>query len=225
MILTTFCLYIEGIEFVVLGLLMCIAVVIYAAVFHLHDFLAKSSPITADILVVEGWLPDYAIEAAAKEFSNGGYQKLITIGGALPRGFYLSEYQNFAELAAATLITIGISPVHILVVADPSQSPGRTASAATILDRWIATSELQITALNLFTLGPHARRSWLLFKQILEPEIAVGIIASEPLNYNSNSWWHSSEGFRTVISELLAYLYVPISNTIFYVRERLVAFG
>jgi hypothetical protein len=213
MLLTTFCIHIEGIEIVALVLLMmCIAVAIWLAIVNLHAFLAKNAPVTASVLVVEGWLPDYALESVAAEFKHGAYQKLITIGGALPRGFYLSEYQNFAELSAATLIAIGVNPVHILVVADPSQSPGRTASTATILDRWLATSELQITALNLFTLGTHARRSYLLFKQILEPEIAVGIIASEPLNYDANRWWHSSEGFRTVISELLAYLYVRIFN-------------
>jgi uncharacterized SAM-binding protein YcdF (DUF218 family) len=213
MLINTFYIRIDAIALVILLLLtIFIAVILVFTILNLHTFLAKNSPIKADVLVVEGWLPDYAIEAAATEFKNGAYQKLITIGGAIPRGFYLCEYQNFAELSAATLIAIGVDPANILVVADPSQSPGRTTSAATILDQWLATSELPITALNLFTLGTHARRSYLLFKRILEPEIAVGIIASEPLNYDSNSWCHSSEGFRTVISELLAYLYVRIFN-------------
>ena len=192
MLLTTFCIHIQDIHIIAsILLMMCIGVAICLAILNLHPFLAKNAPIKAAVLVVEGWLPDYAIEAAAAEFKHGAYQKLMTIGGAIPRGFYLSEYQNFAELSAATLIAIGVNPAHILIVADPSQSPGRTASAATILDRWLATSGLQITAINLFTLGTHARRSYLLFKHILAPEIAVGIIASEPLNYDSNRWWHS----------------------------------
>jgi hypothetical protein len=211
MLLTTFCIHIKGIEIIALLLpIICITIAIWLTIVNLHAFLAKNAPIAASVLVVEGWLPDYALESVAAEFKNGAYQKLITIGGALPRGFYLSEYQNFAELSAATLIAIGVNPVHILVVTDPSQSPGRTASTATILDRWLATSELQITALNLFTLSTHARRSWLLFKKILEPEISVGIIAGEQLDYDSKSWWRSSEGVRTVISELIAYLYVRI---------------
>ena len=212
MLITTFCIQIEGIVIELVLLTICVTAAIGLAILNIHAFLAKNSPIKADVLVVEGWLPDYAIRSAATEFKNGSYQKLITIGGSLPRGFYLSEYQNFAELAAATLVAIGVEPVHIFIVADPSQSPGRTSSSAAILARWLSTSNLQITALNLFTLGTHSRRSWLLFKKILAPQISIGIISVEPLNYNPKSWWHSSEGFRTVISELLAYLYVRIST-------------
>jgi hypothetical protein len=211
MLITTFCIRVDGIALVALAfLIICTTTIIGVAILNLHPFLAKNSPIKADVLVVEGWLPDYAIEAAAIEFKNGDYQKLITIGGSLPRGFYLSKYQNFAELAAATLVAIGVDPDRILIVTELSQSPGRTSSSAANLDRWLATSEQQVSSLNLFTLGTHARRSWLLFRETLEPQISIGIVSAAPLNYDPNTWWHSSEGFRTVISELLAYLYVCI---------------
>jgi hypothetical protein len=179
---------------------------------QIHSFLAKNAPVAADVLVVEGWLPDYALQSAAIEFKQGAYQQLITVGSKIPRGVYLSEYDNFAALAAATLIAIGVDPQRISIVTDTSSTPGRTANAAALLDRWLTTSELQIAALNLFTLGTHARRSWLLFDRLLAPKLLVGIIAVEPLNYNTQSWWHSSEGVRTVISELLAYLSVRIGK-------------
>jgi hypothetical protein len=211
MLITTFCVRIDGIAIGTLAFLTIFTIAIISfATLNLHAFLAINSPIKADVLVVEGWLPDYAIEAAAIEFKNGSYQKLITIGGSIPRGLYLSEYQNFAELAAATLTAIGVDPERLFIVADTSQSPGRTSGAAAILDLWLATSEPQISAIDLFTLGTHARRSWLLFNNTLNPQISVGILSAEPLNYDPNSWWHSSEGFRTVVSELLAYLYVRI---------------
>ncbi|NJL42483.1 MAG: DUF218 domain-containing protein [Pseudanabaena sp. SU_2_4] len=188
----------------------CLTALGSLAILNIHPFLAKSSPINADILVVEGWLPDYAIQSAVTEFKQGSYHKLITIGGSLPRGFYLSEYKTFAELAAATLIALGVDREQLIVVSDPSQSQSRTYNSAVILNQWLSTSELQIKSLNIYTLGTHARRSWLLFKEVLEPQISVGIVANEPLNYDSKNWWHSSEGIRTVISELLAYLYVRI---------------
>jgi DUF218 domain len=211
MLITTFCIQIG--EMTIVGLvlfLVCVTALLSFVILNIHAFLAKSSPVNADVLVVEGWLPDYALQSALAEFRQGSYRKLITIGGSLPRGFYLSEYENFAELAAATLTAIGLDREQILIVADPSESQSRTYSSAVILDRWLSTSQLQITAINLFTLGTHARRSWLLFKETLEPQISVGIIATEPLNYDLKSWWRSSEGVRTVISELLAYLYVHI---------------
>lgn len=210
MLTTTLCIPIDPIKIATIGAILVIIIAIssLAMCLQLHSFLAKTAPVAADVLVVEGWLPDYALQSAAMEFKQGGYQQLITVGSPMPRGIYLSEYDNFAELAAATLTAIGVDPTRISIVADPSLMPNRTASTAILLDRWLTTSELQIAALNLFTLGTHARRSWLLFDRLLAPKILVGIIAVEPLNYDAQSWWHSSEGVRTVISELLAYLYV-----------------
>jgi hypothetical protein len=42
---------------------------------------------------------------------------------------------------------------------------------------------------------------------VLNPEIKVGIIAAEPQDYNPQEWWKSSEGFRTVTGEIIAYIY------------------
>jgi hypothetical protein len=47
----------------------------------------------------------------------------------------------------------------------------------------------------------------LLFKKTLEPKIKVGVIAAKTTNYDSKKWWVSSEGFRTMISETIAYIY------------------
>ncbi len=40
---------------------------------HLHSFLAKNVPINADISVVKGELPDYALKALMNEFEQGSY--------------------------------------------------------------------------------------------------------------------------------------------------------
>jgi hypothetical protein len=47
---------------------------------NLSDYLSKSEPIKANVLVVEGWLPDYALEMAYKEFQKTGYEYIITTG-------------------------------------------------------------------------------------------------------------------------------------------------
>ncbi|WP_020533987.1 carbohydrate-binding domain-containing protein [Flexithrix dorotheae] len=46
----------------------------------IHGFLSVSNPIKAKILVVEGWLPNYALEEAAKEFTENDYDFIITTG-------------------------------------------------------------------------------------------------------------------------------------------------
>lgn len=43
-------------------------------------FLSKSKKVKANILIVEGWLPQYAVEMAYKEFSNNRYDLIITTG-------------------------------------------------------------------------------------------------------------------------------------------------
>ena len=83
------------------GLLGAIACLIYWIV-HLPDFLCLNAPIDADVLVVEGWIPDHAVKGVISEFHQKNYRRVITTGPPLGKGFYLSEYKNYAELTAAT---------------------------------------------------------------------------------------------------------------------------
>ncbi|MDY7008472.1 MAG: hypothetical protein SWX82_32270 [Cyanobacteriota bacterium] len=39
--------------------------------FNIYSFLAVTSPIEADILIVEGWMSDYAVKLAIAEFHRG----------------------------------------------------------------------------------------------------------------------------------------------------------
>ena len=174
---------------------------------NLHEFLAKHDPVTADILVVEGWLPDYALKAAIEEFQSGEYTTIITLGAPLPRGSYLSEYKNFAELSAATLIALGLNPEKLLTVPVDYSQEYRTKNEAIALKNYFATEDNLPQSLNIFTLGPHARRTWLVFNSVFPAPIVVGILATQPLNYESKGWWKSSDGARAVIGEVIAYLY------------------
>ena len=40
--------------------------------------------------------------------------------------------------------------------------------------------------------------------------VNIGIMATDNINYNANRWWKSSAGVRTVIYEVIAYMYVNI---------------
>src|SRR5438552_13954182 len=60
----------------------------------LHPFLAKSQLVHSPVLVVEGWLPDYALQQAVSEFREKGYERLIVVGGPIEIGASLSEYKT-----------------------------------------------------------------------------------------------------------------------------------
>jgi len=57
------------------------------------------------------------------------------------------------------------------------------------------------------TLGPHARRSRLLFQKAFGKEVKVGVISVEDRDYDPAHWWRSSEGVREVLGEAIAYFY------------------
>jgi hypothetical protein len=190
-----------------LVLLLCIAALLLFCVTHIHSFLALNAPIKADVLVVEGWIQDHAIEKAIAEFERGNYQKLITTGAPLSKGYYLAEYNNFAELAAATLVTLGFDRDKLIAVPGPKVQKDRTAAAAVAVSQWISAANLPIKSINLYTEDVHARRSWLIYKQALAPDIKVGVIAIHSIDYDPKHWWTYSAGVRKIISELIAYLY------------------
>ncbi len=193
---------------------LCIVGSIIFTVTHIHPFLAVNSPIKADVLVVEGWLPDYALKDALTEFENGSYKKVVTTGVPLPTGYYLAQYKTFAQLSAATLNALGLEQEKLTAVPAPDVIKDRTYASAVAFRQWLLNSSFKIESINLFTLDVHTRRSWLLFKQVLAPKIKVGAIAAKTLEYDPNQWWTSSEGVRSVISETIAYIYARfISST------------
>ena len=46
-----------------------------------QPFLAATHRVDADTLVVEGWVHDYVIRTAVKEFTTGSYQRVFSTGG------------------------------------------------------------------------------------------------------------------------------------------------
>lgn len=72
--------YNKGIK-VVISLLALFIVFVYTG---LQPFLSENEPAAdAQVLVVEGWLTDYALKAAMKEFRSHPYQVLVTTGGPI----------------------------------------------------------------------------------------------------------------------------------------------
>ena len=177
------------------------------AIAQIHDFLAVSQPIKAEALILEGWTDDLVIEGAITEFKQGNYQLLLTTGGTIGKGYYLAKYKTLAELAAATLIALKFPPDRIVAIPTPPVKTDRTAASAKAVKEWIYRSKIDIRAVNIYSYDVHTRRSWLIFKTILEPEVKVGAIAHPAIDYDEKKWFTSSAGVRAIISETIAYLY------------------
>ena len=189
-----------------IGIFGAIALLIWSILFKLEPFLAHTAPVKADILIVEGWIGDDGIIGAMEEFKSHPYQLLITAGSNFGRGEYLSEYKDFAHLSKATLVTLGFDPEKIQPIPTPTAIRDRTLTSAVEVQKWLRQKKLKPQGINLYTVDVHSRRTWMLYKQILAP-IPVGIISHPPQDYDPQRWWGTSEGFRKVFSESLAYLY------------------
>jgi hypothetical protein len=69
-----------------------IVLIVFVGIFNqsLSESLSRTSRVNADILLVEGWLPQYAIEMAYKEFKEHGYTQIVTTGLRTPDFFMMS---------------------------------------------------------------------------------------------------------------------------------------
>lgn len=174
---------------------------------YVSAFLATSHPTYGEILVVEGWMPDSVLTQAVSFFNKHNYKLLVTSGGPLTEGSYLSEYATYAELTAATLTKLGVKQSLIVPVAAPPVRRDRTFASALAVNDWLSRSNVSVTSVDVFSMGAHARRTQWLFQRALGDKISVGVIAAPHPEYDANKWWVSSAGVRTVIGETIAYLY------------------
>jgi hypothetical protein len=73
------------------ALLFFLAVLIFFFNTETDEWLSRSSPVNANIILVEGWLSRNASRDAIKEFNEGNYETLVITGGPLNEVFNLSE--------------------------------------------------------------------------------------------------------------------------------------
>ncbi len=194
-----------------LSLVLAIALSSWLLLTRLEGFFSYSAPVAAEILVVEGWITDNGIIGSMAEFELHPYQLLITAGSNFGRGEYLSEYKDFAHLSEATLITLGFDSEKIQPIPTPRAKRDRTLTSALEVKKWLQQNQVYPSGINVYSENVHGRRSWLIYKKALEPEIKVGIISHPGENYDPKRWWASSEGFKRITSEILSYLYTKIS--------------
>lgn len=190
----------------VLALVICTLIVV-VLVTAVHPFLSLTSPVAADVLVVEGWVADHALESAAKEFQARKCNRLYSTGGPISKGSYLAQYKTFADLGAATLCKLGLDSNAVVSVPAPATRMDRTYQSAIALRQWFADAGQRVSGLNVVTIGAHARRTRLLYKRAFGREVAVGVIAVPTSEYDPECWWKYSAGLRTVVGEASGYVY------------------
>lgn len=173
-----------------------------------YPFLGVTKRVEADVLVVEGWIHDYAVRASLLEFTEGRYREVIATGGPFPgTGPFVNVHQTTAGVTGARLVALGIAPERVRIVPTRTVDRDRTYNSALELRKWARQQGRELRSINIVTEAFHARRTRMLFQMALGADVEVGIIAIPNPDYNPMRWWKVSEGVREVLSESIAYLY------------------
>ena len=152
-------------------------------------------------------MTDRGFEAVMDEARRGGYERLYVTGGPIQQGAFLSGYSNYARLGQLTLERMGQTNPPPQAVPAPWVRQDRTYTSAVTLRQWMERHGGIPEQFNVVSLGPHARRTRLLFEKAFGPKASVGILAVAVEDYDPNRWWATSAGVRRVVDELVAYFY------------------
>lgn len=188
-------------------LLLMGAGLMFIAAKEIIPFLAITDPIPGGDLIVEGWIPDYALEQAIAEFKRNHYGKLYVTGGPIEENAATSDLMTYAERGAAIVRSKGIPSDAVQAVPAPHVDRDRTYTSAAALKNWQIEHGVTPRSYHVMTIGTHARRTRLLFEKALGEGAIVGITALDDRSYDSKHWWNTSAGVRTVIGETIAYGY------------------
>ena len=190
-----------------IAVVLTLSAVVVVGVHLIFPFLALNRPVQGDLLIVEGWVPDYSLGDLREEFDRGGYKLLVVTGNPLLKGEALSEYKNYADLTKTILLKQGWPEEKVVAVPSAEVLKDRTYAAALALKDWLARSTNLVRSLNIYSRGSHARRTRMLYQIALKDRVNVGVIAGKDLRYDPKRWWTTSEGVRDIIDETIAYLY------------------
>lgn len=173
----------------------------------LYPFLAPNQPVGARVLVVEGWMDGEDLDQAVAAFRSGGYERVVTTGGPIvwPE---LHGPATFAERAADYLKQHGLADASVTAVPAPYSAQDHTFLSAVMVREWAKRSGLTVDALDVFSLGTHARRSRLLYRLAFGPNVEVGVFAARSSEYDADTWWRTSTGARDVLDQAIALLWV-----------------
>lgn len=116
----------------------------------------------------------------------------------------INNINSSAEVARNMLLSLGIDSAKIIAVPGKKVKINRTLSSALAFRDWSKMAGVNINGINIISLGPHARRTWMTYNKILDKKFKIGIISIPDDNLEQTSGIRKS--FKT-LRELLGLVY------------------
>jgi hypothetical protein len=188
-------------------MIIVIAIAFFAFLANLYPFLAPHKAPHDGVMIVEGWIHDFALADAVDMYLAGNYSKIVCTGTPIETGSYIQQFNSYPEMTADRLRKMGIPDDQIVITVADENKNDRTYLAAVAMREGIMAYNIGETNLHLVTVGPHGRRSRMLFKKTLGKDYNIGVTCLEDSSYDSEDWYKCSEGVRSVFGEFIAYTY------------------
>jgi hypothetical protein len=177
-----------------------------------ESFLSATRRLPAEVLVVEGWIGEEGVRAAAAEFRQHDYRYVVATGGVTSERWEPDRW-SYASLAERELIRSGIPRDQVIDASAGDVKNRRTYQAAVAVWRALQARGIQPKDVNVFTLGPHAARSRLVFAKVFGPGTRIGVVDWIPSDQVPGPWWRSSERAKELILETAGYLFEFVFNS------------
>ena len=109
-----------------------------------------------------------------------------------------------AQLTRMRLMSMGIDSAIIKEASSDKPGINRTLTSALAFRDWLFSGDKELSGINIISLGPHARRTWMTYNKILNEKYRIGII-SIPEDGNKQLW-DKRKAFKT-LREILGIIY------------------
>ena len=174
----------------------------------LYTFLALNQLAGARVLVVEGWLAPEELDQAVSAFKKGKYERIVTTGGPVTGWPESTLGTDYAHIAADYLAQHGVQSDLIAAVPAPASAQERTFLSAVMFRKSMQRLGITLDAVDIYSSGPHARRSRLLFQLALGEGVRVGVMAAKPESFDPETWWRTSAGVEQMFFQSLGFVWV-----------------
>jgi hypothetical protein len=127
--------------------------------------------------------------------------------------YYLHQQlsPSSAQDAANYLKDSGIPDSLIIPVITTHKIKSRTFTTALDIKEWLRINTPGPKhALTVFSQGPHARRSYILYKKAFGTSADIGIISCPTGSFDSSNWWQTRTGWESILYETAGLIYASI---------------
>lgn len=174
-----------------------------------EGFPAQGDPV--DLLCVEGWSSESAIDAVAEAYRSGQFRRVAVTGGPTQSREKLIGFPTYAALGAYRLEQRGVPRDRIVVSEPAGVDRRRTLNDILELHRTLERQSIEPARMQIFSTGVHTRRTRLLYQRVFGGAVEIRAQALPPEDYDPRQWWSTSDGLKTVVMETISWVYDTVS--------------